>query len=435
MKTSKFFDEKKPSPIRLAQLLFEERKKTEPDIDVVNTAIGNVSLKTHPKMVERYLNSNDHDLRKGVWKYTTTAGCEKCNHAFVNIIKSFLPEDDKTELYSITGDGSSPLMKLAMLGVCGEPGTNQSPLLVLDPTYTNYGAIARETGRRIVSVQRKLNENGKFSDISTKEVEKVIEENKPGAMLIIPFDNPSGQLMKQEVINNYAKLCLKHEMFLISDEAYRGLHYTLESTPTIWRVTNKEVPGIEEAGIRISLETMSKVFNACGLRMGALVTDNKYFHDQAVAANTTYLCPSVINQHIVEVLSHESRENLQAWVQELRTYYQRILSNLHQRFKELMPDIIVSLPEASIYSVIDVRNIRPDFDANDFVRFCASKGSVDINGKKTTLLVSPMDEFYNLPNNNPGKTQMRIACVESEDRMKLVPQLFKSLFEEYEKQK
>ncbi|MFH1364427.1 MAG: pyridoxal phosphate-dependent aminotransferase [Candidatus Aenigmatarchaeota archaeon] len=436
MKLSNFFAEKEPSCIRLAQILFVKRQKEETQkTSVVNTAIGNVSLQTHPKMIERYLNPADQDLRKGVWKYTSTIGRDACNQVFINIIRSFLKEGNNPELYSLLGDGSSPLMKLAMLGVCGEAGTDEKPLLVLDPAYTNYIAIGREIGRPVVAVSRELRDDGKFTNVTPEDVEKMIIEHKPGALLIIPSDNPSGQLMRQDIINKYAELCLKHEMFLISDEAYRGLHYAEESSPTIWAVTNNDVPGIEEAGIRISLETMSKVFNSCGLRMGALITDNKKFHDQAVAANTTYLCSSVTSQHIVEGLAEETPEQIQSWVKLQRDYYERILKRLHDDFKGLMPGLIVSFPEASIYTVVDVRKIaKPGFDAKDFVTFCASKGVVDINGQPTTLLVAPMAEFYTPQSGkqNPGLTQMRIACVEPEDRMVLVPLLFKLLFEEYE---
>ena len=64
-----------------------------------------------------------------------------------------------------------------------------------------------------------------------------------------------------------AKLSVKHNMWMISDEAYRELHYLDEKPSSIWAVKNDEVPGIE--GRRISIETASKVWNACGLRIGA----------------------------------------------------------------------------------------------------------------------------------------------------------------------
>ena len=441
-KVSSFFESIKSSCLRNAQILFEkrteqERRRGERVTIAINAAIGNVSLKTHPKMLERYLNPMDEELRNGVWKYCDTQGRELCNKAFINVVRSFLKEGNNPEIYSLIDAGGSNIMKIVMLGVCGEPGTSDRPLLIVDPTYTNYKSIGKEIGRSVISITRVLQENGEFTDVPVEIVEESVKKYKPGGLLIIPYDNPSGRLMRQEVINEYARICVENGVFLISDEAYRGLYYTDDPAPTIWNVTDREVPGIEEAKIRISIETMSKVFNACGLRMGALLTDNEYFYNKAVAANTTYLCPSVVDQHIVEVLAEESKEEIQNWISQQREYYRRILKKLYDDFRKVLPGIIVSLPEASIYSVVDVRNIaKDDFSAEDFVTFCATEGAVDINGEKMTLLVSPMSGFYNTKTGekNPGETQMRIACVLKEEEMNLVPTLFAELFKQYESQ-
>jgi aspartate aminotransferase len=59
---------------------------------------------------------------------------------------------------------------------------------------------------------------------------------------------------------------------------------------------------------------------------------------------------------------------------------------------------------------------------------------VDVAGEKYTLLVSPMSGFYrtNAGETNPGTTQMRVAFVETPEKMKLVPKLFAELLKAYE---
>ena len=111
---------------------------------------------------------------------------------------------------------------------------------------------------------------------------------------------------------------------------------------------------------------------------------------------------------------------------------------VYNRFKELEPRLIVSSPDASIYSVIDVRNVvKPGFDSIDFVLYCAEEGSVELDGVETTLLVAPMKGFYNIENDeeNPGKTQFRISFVESPENMLKVPELFIKLLRKYEEQR
>jgi aspartate aminotransferase len=98
--------------------------------------------------------------------------------------------------------------------------------------------------------------------------------------------------------------------------------------------------------------------------------------------------------------------------------------------RELAPGILVSSPDAALYSVVDVREIAGgSFDALEFVMHCAAEGRVERDGKGYTLLTAPMAEFYDVKPGepSPGRTQMRIAYVETPDRMALVPELLASL--------
>ena len=251
-------------------------------------------------------------------------------------------------------------------------------------------------------------------------------------MVVIPYDNPTGHFCDHKTMVMLAKICVENNMWMISDEAYRELHYTDQKTSSIWGLTEKEVPGI--TGRRISIESSSKVWNSCGLRIGALITDNKEFHEKSVAENTASLCPNAIGQYIFGALAHEDIEQFQKWFHDQRQYYKKLMFEFTKELKGILQGVMVSSPDASIYSVVDVKKIaKQGFDAKDFVLYCAQKGKVEINGQKMTLLVSPMDGFYNPKpgEENPGKTQMRIAYVVPPEEMKLVPELFEKLFKEY----
>jgi len=416
----------------LAQIEFAKR------IDgtkAINTAIGNVSLPMHPAMQERMfnLNSLDSPYKDGVVKYTATVGLEEANKAFLNIISSS-GFSTKGLFLQIT-DGGSQGMELVIIGVCGPAGSQEKPLLLIDAAYTNYKAMAERTGRPTVSVSRHLKENGKFSMPDLNEVDAIIEKYQPGAMVVIPYDNPTGHFIDQPTLVELARLCIKNNMWMISDEAYRELFYIDTTISSIWGITEENAPGI--GGRRISIETTSKVWNACGLRIGALVTDNQDFHESSVAEATASLCSNAIGQHIFGAMAHVSFDELQQWYSRQRKYYFDMLAALTEDLKNRLPGVIISSPDASIYSVVDVRKVsKPGFDALDFVLWCAAHGKVNIDGMDTTLLVAPMAGFYSVSKgeSNPGKTQMRIAYVESPDNMKKVPLLFAELFKQYEKQ-
>ena len=428
---SAHFLSKSPSAIRLSQIEFAKRKD---GVRAINTAIGDVSLPMHPAMQERmfHLDAKESPLKNGVVGYTETVGTREAREAFLNVIAASGFET-KNLFVEIT-DGGSQAMELVVLGCCGPAGTGEKPLMVIDPAYTNYIAMCTRTGRKIVSISRKLEDNEKFSLPDMDEIRRKIDETKPGALVVIPYDNPTGQFYTHEMMVALARLCVEKNLWMISDEAYRELHYTGEPASSIWRITEKEVNGI--TGRRISIESASKVWNGCGLRIGALVTDNQKYHEQAVAENTANLCSDAIGQYIFGALAHLKAGELQAWFDGQRDYYKKLMFETTAELKKRLPGILVSSPDASIYSVVDVRKIaNSEFNAKDFALYCAKEGAVEIDGKKVTLLTAPMAGFYNVAPNqpNPGRTQLRIAYVCPPDEMKLVPELFEKLFKAYTK--
>lgn len=429
---SAHFESRTPSDVRLAQMKYDERK-VKPQA-VINVGIGNVSLPTNPAMQKRLFNLNapESPFAKGVIRYSGTAGFPECQDAFKNILKC--EGFDTSKLHVQVTDGGSSGMELLLLGVCGPAGNDQRPLMMIDPAYTNYISFAERIGRRTVTLKRSMGEDGKFSLPKIEEIEEQIKKHNPGALLVIPYDNPTGQLYDYETLKDLAKLCVKYNMWMVSDEAYRELYY-LEDKPlvSIWGVTDAEVPGIE--GRRISIETASKVWNACGLRIGAVITDSAEFNNRSVAEYTANLCANVIGQYVFGALAHESKEQIADWAKGLREYYKEQILKVYNGLKEKEPKLIVSSPDASIYSVIDVRNVvKPGFDSIDFVLYCAGEGAVNLNGVETTLLVAPMKGFYNIPEGepNPGSTQFRISFVESPENMAKVPELFVELLKQYE---
>ena len=426
---------RQPSAIRVASIKFAQRTD---GAKAINVAIGNVSLPMHPAMSRRLaqLGQAGQPFEDGVVRYTATVGTEESTEAFRHVIASSLTGAQAAaaeKLHVQVTDGGSQAMELLILACCGEPGTEERPLLLIDAAYTNYLAFAERLGRKVVSVRRELTPDGRFPLPDPETLEAAFLKHRPGAAVIIPFDNPTGALYRKEDLVALARLCVKHNCWLVSDEAYRELHYTGEETPSVWSLSDSDVPGIE--GRRIGIETASKVWNACGLRIGALVTDSHDLHTQCVAENTASLCPSTIGQSVFGALAGESREDLRVWFSRQRDYYKPMIEGFFEQMKSALPGCIVSRPEASLYSVIDVRDLVDEkFTAMDFVLWCATVGQVATPDGAYTLLTAPMEGFYDTSEQptNPGRTQFRVAFVEQPEVMAKVPQLFAQLFQAYQ---
>ena len=420
---SSHFENRLPSAIREAQIIFAQREDKN-EIQVVNLAIGNVSLPMHPAMQNRLNEMGEIRFKDGVVKYTPSVGTDEAREAFLNIIGS--EGVDTSHLYCMITDGGSQAMELMMLGVCGP--SSEKPLMLLDPAYTNYIEFGKRLSIPIVTANREISDDGTFEPLALDEIEKIIAENAPGGLLVIPTDNPTGQFLNQRQLIDLAKICVNHNIWIVSDEAYRQLYYGEDGSSSIWKITEEDVPGI--TGSRISIESSSKVWNACGLRIGGLVTDNLDFHTKAVSEYTANLCANAIGQEIFGSLAHESHHDLNAWYQRQRDYYSGLIMPLRENLMKEIPGLIVSNPEAAIYFVIDFRNICADtFDSRDFVKYCASKGKVRIDDQEFTLLLAPMNGFYSDP--KKGKTQMRVAMVVPKKLIEKTPLILSGLYTAY----
>ena len=425
-KLSKHYKDRTPSAIRSAQIEYSNRTDKD-SLEVINLAIGNISLPMYPAMNKRMKEIGVNRFADGVVGYTPTVGNDETRKAFLNILQA--EGIDTSNIYPSITDGGSSAMELMMLGVCGP--ASKRPIMLLDPVYTNYLEFAKRLAIDVITTTRNINEDGSFASINIEEIESKIKQYKPKALVVIPYDNPTGQFLNQDILIELARICIQNGIWLVSDEAYRPLHYKIHNQSSVWLIDENIIPGI--TGRRISIESSSKIWNACGLRIGALLTDNKEFHYRAVSEYTANLCANAIGQEIFGALANEPHDKIQKWYKNQRDYYQSILLKLKKEFQKELPGLIVSEPEAALYCIIDFKNIAgPNFDSLNFVQYCAKRGKTKIKDKFYTLLLAPMDGFYS--KSKLGNTQLRIAIVETPEKMLLAPKILSKLFVDYTKQ-
>ena len=352
-------------------------------------------------------------------------GTKDARKAFLNVLSAL--NVDTSKLFINITDGGSSSMEIMMLGVSGP--SSKSPIMLLDPSYTNYIQFAQRLNIPIVTVERTMNKDGSFEKLNFKRIIWMIEKYKPSAFVVIPYDNPTGQFINQKTLCKIAEICVKTGTWLVSDEAYRPLVYGEQEESSIWKISLEDLPGIHS--YRISIESASKVWNGCGLRIGGIITDNEEFHKKAISEYTANLCANTIGQNIFGTLAYESHDNIKKWYLTQIKYYERLFNLLKTGFDKEFPGLIISKPESSIYCILDFRNICTDkFDTEIFIDFCATKGAVKINQNLYTILLAPMNGFYKL--SKYAKTQLRLSLVESPDLLKITPKILYSLFNKFQ---
>src|SRR5690606_35838374 len=120
------------------------------------------------------------------------------------------------------------------------------------------------------------------------EFEKSITE-KTKAIFICNPNNPTGYLYSRDELEILRDLCIKHDLYLFSDEAYREFCYDGREF-----VSPMHLDGIEEQVV--VLDTVSKRYSACGARLGCLITKNKKIYQAALKFAQARLSPPLVAQ-------------------------------------------------------------------------------------------------------------------------------------------
>ncbi|OUX30122.1 MAG: hypothetical protein CBE24_07225, partial [bacterium TMED264] len=163
---SNHFKDRKPSSIRQAQIKFSKRQDKK-EVRVINLAIGNVSLPIHPSMKKRMENLGNKDpFSGGKVPYTSTIGLKETRNAFLKAIATL--DIDVTNLFINITDGGSSSMEIMMLGVCGPSSKN--PIMLLDPSYTNYIQFCKRLDIPVLSTNRRLRDDGTFATLNFNKI-------------------------------------------------------------------------------------------------------------------------------------------------------------------------------------------------------------------------------------------------------------------------
>ena len=299
----------------------------------------------------------------------------------------------------IVTTGGSEALQFAFLG-CFNPGDE---LIVPEPVYANYMGFAKEMGVIVRTITTKIDDG--FALPPVEEFEKLINARTRAIMICNP-NNPTGYLYTRREMNQIRDLVKKYDLYLFSDEVYREYIYT--GSPYI---SACHLEGIEQNVILI--DSVSKRYSECGIRVGALITKNKEVRAAVMKFCQARLSPPLIGQIVAEASLDAPEE-----------YYRDVYDEYVERRKCLIdglnriPGVYSPIPMGAFYTVAKL----PVDDAEKFCRWCLS----DFEYEGQTVMMAPAAGFYTTP--GAGINQVRIAYVlKKEDLMKALVVLQKAL--------
>ncbi len=378
------------SPIRKLVPLANAAKKR--GVKVYHLNIGQPDLPT-PQVA---LDVLKHIDRK-ILEYSPSEGILSYREKLVGYYGKFNINVNVEDIIITTGGSEAVLFSFM---ACLDPGDE---IIVPEPAYANYMAFAISAGAVIKTVPSSIEEG--FALPSVEKFEELITEKTKGILICNP-NNPTGYLYTQKEMNQIRDIVKKYNLFLFSDEVYREFCYT--GAPYI---SAFHLKGIEQNVILI--DSVSKRYSECGIRIGSLVTKNKEVRDSVMKFCQARLSPPLIGQLVAEASLSASDEYMLDIYNEYVERRKFLIDGLNR-----IPGCYSPIPMGAFYTVAKL----PVEDAEHFCAWCLS----DFEYEGQTVMMAPASGFYTNP--ELGKNEVRIAYVlNKEDLQKSLIVLKKAL--------
>ena len=313
-------------------------------------------------------------------EYSPSDGYRSLREKLVTYYEQYQIKLSPEEIIVTTGGSEAVLFAFMS---CLNPGDE---IIVPEPAYANYMAFAISAGAVIRPVVASI-ENG-FALPPIEEFEKLINDRTRGILICNP-NNPTGYLYTRKEMERIRDLVKKYDLFLFSDEVYREFIYT--GSPYI---SACHLEGVEQNVVLI--DSVSKRYSECGIRIGALITKNKKLRDAVMKFCQARLSPPLIGQIVAE-----------ASIDAPRSYSTEVYEEYIERRKCLIdglnriPGVYSPIPMGAFYTVARL----PVEDSDDFCAWCLS----DFEYEGETVMLAPASGFYSDPTR--GRNEVRIAYV------------------------
>ena len=361
------------SPIRRLSPLATDAKAR--GIKVYHLNIGQPDVPTPPEGLEVL----KHIDRK-VLEYSPSAGLQSLREKLKEYYHRFNIEVDVDDIIVTTG-GSEAVLFAFM--ACLDPGDE---IIVPEPAYANYMAFAISAGAKIVTVPSSIDQG--FALPPVEEFEKLITPRTKGILICNP-NNPTGYLYTMKEMLQIRDLVLKYDLFLFSDEVYREFCYT--GAPYI---SAFHLPGIEDKVVLI--DSVSKRYNECGIRIGALITKHKELKANVMKFCQARLSPPLIGQIVAEASIDASPEYMLATYNEYVERRKFLVDRINK-----IPGCYTPIPMGAFYTVVRL----PVDDADRFCSWCLD----EFEYEGATVFMAPASGFYTTPGR--GTDEVRMAYV------------------------
>jgi aspartate/methionine/tyrosine aminotransferase len=265
-------------------------------------------------------------------RYCSTRGVPALREAIAEYLKRTRRLDVATEQVLIA-PGCKMALSLAMMALI-EPGDE---VLYPDPGFPIYPSFTRGLGAAAVPFG--LEEKNKFQP----DIEEIARKITARTSMIIfnSPNNPTGTVFSNSALENLAKLAVKHDLWILSDEIYARILFTGEYK-SIW-----SLPVMAERTVII--DGFSKSFAMTGWRLGYAVAPTQVIDAMDLLVLNTFTCTAEFTQVAAIEALRDSTNAVDTMVAEYRKRRDQFIAGLAR-----IPGFRCQAPDGAFYAWVNI---------------------------------------------------------------------------------
>ncbi len=216
--------------------------------DIIHLQLGEPDFDTPAHIIEAGITA----LRQGETHYTPPAGIPQLREAIAHEVSQTRGVTIEPDQVVVT-PGGKPIMFFLILALAG-PGDE---VIYPDTGFPIYGSVVNFAGATPVPLPLREENDFRFD---LDELRGLISDRTRLVIINSPA-NPTGGVLTDEELSELARLAVKHDFVVMSDEIYRKIIYGDFEQPSII-----SYPGMQER--TVILDGFSKTYAMTGWRLG-----------------------------------------------------------------------------------------------------------------------------------------------------------------------
>ena len=287
---------------------------------------------------------------------------------------------------AVTTGGSEALL-FALLAVA-DPGDE---IIVPEPFYTNYNGFCTAAGVKVVPARTELAAG--FGPPSAAALD-ALRTPRTRAILFSNPGNPTGAVWTADELGGLLRWAVDRDIFVIADEVYRQIWFG-QPAPTAlsFDFARQHV---------LSVDSMSKTWAACGLRLGLLICRNAALMERVERLGQARLGP----QPLAQAAGEAAFGLPDAYYEGMRGVWGARVNALYDAVSTI-PGVKTHRPMGAFYLMASL----PVADTEDFARFLVERFSHE----GESLMLAPGPGFFADPKD--GRDLVRLAAVYGPEKL------------------